>query len=220
MHDDDAIRFVMGVGAVYLICPNSPDEIVIAKLVIAEARKTGVEHLVYHSVLHPQTEKMNHHWQKLRVEEMILESGLPFSILQPAPYMQNLLSGWTSIVEEGILRVPYSVHSKFSFVDLEDIAEAAKIVLTEPNHKNAIYELAGPSPMSHVEVAEIFSRALNRSVRAEEEEIKAWRSRSDQDTGISKYALETLIRMFEYYTQWGLMEIEYVKWILKQSLYP
>ena len=49
-----------------------------------------------------------------------------------------------------ILSIP-----KFSFVDLEDIAEAAKIVLTEPNHINAIYELAGTLPLSHVEVAEI-----------------------------------------------------------------
>ncbi len=63
----------------------------IGKLVIDEARKAGVKHFVYHSVLHPQTEKMNHHWQKMHVEEMIFESGLPFTILQPAPYMQNLL---------------------------------------------------------------------------------------------------------------------------------
>ena len=74
-----------------------------------------MEHFVYHSVLHPQTEKMNHHWQKMRVEEMIFESGLPFTILQPAPYMQNLLAGWKSIVEDGVLRVPYSVDSEIQF---------------------------------------------------------------------------------------------------------
>jgi hypothetical protein len=34
--------------------------------------------LVYHSVLHPQTEQMPHHWHKLRVEEMLLESRLPW----------------------------------------------------------------------------------------------------------------------------------------------
>src|SRR5258705_2483708 len=166
MHDESAIRSVMqGVRSVYHICPNmNPDEVSIGKLVISEARKVGVEHFVYHSVLHPQTEKMNHHWQKLRVEEMIFESGLPFTILQPAPYMQNLLAGWKSIVEDGVLRVPYSVNSKFSFVDLEDIAEAAKMVLTEPNQANATYELAGTQPMSHVEVADILSRVLNRDV--------------------------------------------------------
>src|SRR5688572_12972621 len=153
MGDATAIRSGMrDVRAVYHICPNmSPDETVIGNLVISAARNAGVEHFVYHSVLHPQTEKMNHHWQKMRVEEMIFESGLPFTILQPAPYMQNLLSGWKRIVEDGILRVPYSIHSKFSFIDLEDLAEAAKVVLTELNHQNATYELAGTLPMSHVE---------------------------------------------------------------------
>ena len=217
MRDDDAIRFVMqGVRAVYHICPNmSPDEMAIGKLVVGEARKAGVEHFVYHSVLHPQTEKMNHHWQKMHVEEMIFESGLPFTILQPAPYMQNLLAGWKSIVEEGVLRVPYSVYSKFSFVDLEDVAVAAKIVLTEPNHINATYELVGTSPLSHVEVAEILSRVLNRDVRAEKEEISDWKLRSN---GLSEYAVENLIRMFEYYDQWGLMgNPNVLRWLLKRE---
>jgi NAD(P)H dehydrogenase (quinone) len=207
MRDESSVRSAMeGMRAVYHLCPNmSPDETVIGNSVIRAARIAGVEHFVYHSVLHPQTEKMNHHWQKLRVEEMIFESEMPFTILQPAPYMQNILASWKSIVEEGVLRVPYSVHSKFSFIDLEDLAEAAKVVLTEPNHKNAIYELAGTPPMSHIEVAEACRRVLNRDIRAEKEEIRDWSLRAEQNPGMSKYAMENLIKMFEYYDQWGLV---------------
>jgi uncharacterized protein YbjT (DUF2867 family) len=166
LHDESAIRSAMqGARSVYHICPNvNPDEFVIDKRVIDEAQKVGVGHFAHHSVLHPQTEKMNHHWQKLRVEEMIFESGLPFTVLQPAPCMQNLLAGWKSSVEEDVLRVPYSVYSKFSFVDPEDVAEDAKIVSTEPSHLNAIYELVGTPPMSHVEVWET-SRERNEHVR-------------------------------------------------------
>ena len=124
LRDESAIRSAMqSVRAVYHICPNmNPDEVAIGESVINAARENGVEHFVYHSVLHPQTEKMNHHWQKLRVEEMLLESSLPFTILQPAPYMQNLLAGWNSVMEEGVLRVPYSVYAKFSFIDLDSTA--------------------------------------------------------------------------------------------------
>jgi len=217
MGDAAAIRSGMrDVRAVYHICPNmSPDETVIGNLVISAARESGVEHFVYHSVLHPQVEKMTHHWQKMRVEEMIFESGLPFTILQPAPYMQNLLAGWKSIIAVGVLRVPYSVDSKFSFVDLEDIAEAAKIILTEPNHKNAIYELAGTLPMSHMDVAESFGRVLNRNILAEKEEIRDWRLRTK---GMSEYAVENLVKMFEYYDQWGLVgNPNVLRWILKRE---
>ena len=217
MGDATAIRSGMrDVRAVYHICPNmSPDETVIGNLVISAARESGVEHFVYHSVLHPQVEKMTHHWQKMRVEEMIFESGLPFTILQPAPYMQNLLGGWKSIIEVGVLCVPYSVDSKFSFVDLEDIAEAAKIILTQANHKNAIYELAGTLPMSHMEVAESFSRVLNSNVQAEKEEIRDWMFRTK---GMSEYAVENLVKMFEYYDQWGLVgNPNVLRWILKRE---
>ena len=61
---------------------------------IRAAQSAGVERFVYHSVLHPQVEIMAHHWQKMRVEEQLFESGLSFTILQPAAYMQNVLAGW------------------------------------------------------------------------------------------------------------------------------
>jgi len=219
MRDEFAIDNAMqGARNVYHICPNmSPDEVKIGKVVITSGREAGVEHFVYHSVLHPQTEKMNHHWQKLRVEEMIFETGLPFTILQPAPYMQNLLAGWKSIVEDGVLRIPYSVDSKFSFVDLEDVAEVAKVVLTEPNHTNATCELVGTVPMSHVEVAEILSRVLNRDVHAEKEEIEDAAQRL-RVQGLNEYALENLVDMFKYYDQWGLTgNPNILRWILKRE---
>ncbi|MBX3038751.1 MAG: NmrA family NAD(P)-binding protein [Anaerolineales bacterium] len=204
------------IRAIYHICPNmNPHEVHIGKIMFDIAKQNGVEHFVYHSVLHPQIEIMNHHWQKMRVEEMIFESGIPFTILQPAPYMQNLLANWKSIVENGILKVPYSIESKFSFIDLENLAEVAKIVLTEPNHKNAIYELSGTMPMSHIEVAEIFSKVLEREVKAEKMEIRDWRLGV---TGSSEYALENLVRMFEYYNKWGLAgNSNVLKWILKRE---
>jgi len=217
LRDEAAIRSAMqSARAVYHVCPNmSPDEKVIGNLVIGAARTSGVEHFVYHSVLHPQMEKMNHHWQKLRVEEMIFESGIPFTILQPAPYMQNLLAGWKSVIVDGVLRVPYSVDSKFSFVDLEDVAEAAKVVLTQSNHINAIYELSGTMPVSHVEVAEILTQALGGAIRVETEDIESWKLRA---RGMSKFAIENLVRMFEYYDQWGLMgNPNVLRWLLNRE---
>lgn len=219
LRDEVAIRAAMhGVKALYHICSNmNPAEAEIGGLLIGAARESDVEHFVYHSVLHPQTEMMNHHWQKLHVEEAILESGLAFTILQPAPYMQNLLGGWHSIVEDGILRVPYAVDSRFSFVDLEDVAEAARIVLTEPGHKYATYELAGTSPISHVEVTAIFNQVLNETFHAEQLEIQAWRSRAER-SGMSAYAVENLSKMFEYYDKWGLAgNPNVLRWVLKRE---
>jgi uncharacterized protein YbjT (DUF2867 family) len=96
-------RAVQDVRAVYHICPNvSPDEIAIGQIAIAAAQSAGVEHFVFHSVLNPQTEAMPHHWKKLRVEELLVESSLPYTILQPAAYMQNIIAHWERIQSEGI----------------------------------------------------------------------------------------------------------------------
>ena len=115
-----------GIDALYLICPNMyPREFQVGRLALQAARRAGVERFVYHSVLHPQTEEMPHHWQKLRVEEEIFRSGLPFTILQPCAYMQNLLAYREQIAATGRYAVPYSVHARFALVDLADVAQAA-----------------------------------------------------------------------------------------------
>ncbi|MEK7784500.1 MAG: NmrA family NAD(P)-binding protein [Chloroflexota bacterium] len=188
VRDESAVRRAMeGARAVYHICPNvNPEEQRIGELVIGAAQATGVEHFVFHSVLHPQAEAMPHHWNKLRVEEALFESGLPFTILQPTAYMQNILAGGQSIVEDGVFRVPYPVETKLSLVDLEDVAEAAATVLTESNHADAAYELVGAPPMTQVEVADVLGQGLGRPVRAEAQSVETWEERA-RASGMGDY---------------------------------
>jgi uncharacterized protein YbjT (DUF2867 family) len=192
-----------GARAVYHICPNvSPDEVAIGQVAIAAARSAGVKHFVYHSVLHPQVEAMPHHWQKLRVEEKLFESGLSCTILQPAIYMQNVLAHWDQIVEQGVYPVPYAVETRLGMVDLEDVAEAAAAVLTEPGHAGAIYELAGAEVLSQAEVATILGQQLRRPVRAETVSLETWERRA-RESGLGDYQVETLVKMFRYYERYG-----------------
>ncbi len=193
-----------GMLAIYHICPNMhPDEAALGGTVIAAARSAGVERLVYHSVLHPQTEAMPHHWQKLRVEEQLLESGLSYTILQPAAYMQNVLAYWNQIVDQGIYPVLYAVETRLGMVDLEDVAEVAALVLTEPGHVGATYELAGAESLTQTEVAAILSQRLGRPVRAQAVPLDEW-ERKARASGMSDYAVETLLKMFHYYDRFGL----------------
>jgi uncharacterized protein YbjT (DUF2867 family) len=179
-------RAAEGIRAVYHICPNlHPDEVDIGRAVIAAAREAGAEHFVLHSVLHPRTEQMPHHRNRLRVEEAPLVSGLDFTVLQVAAYMQNLLSAWKLITDEGILRNPYPVETRLSLVDLEDVAEAAALVLTQPGHGGGTYELAGTPPLTQTEVAAGFSDALGRPMRAVAEPIEAWELRAHSEPGRS-----------------------------------
>jgi uncharacterized protein YbjT (DUF2867 family) len=201
--------------AVYHICPNmSPNEIEIGQLALDTARAAGVEHFVYHSVLHPQTEAMPHHWQKLRVEESILESGLPFTILQPAAYMQNVLAYRDRIVKEGVYAVPYAVETRLSMVDLEDVAAVVALVLAGPDHAGATYELAAAELLSQVQVADVLERHLGRPVRAQAVPLVRWEGQA-RASGLGGTQIQSLLQMFRYYERYGFRgNANVLKWLL------
>jgi len=87
-------------------------------------------------------------------------------------------------------------------VDLEDVAAAAAVVLTEPGHVGATYELGGTEVLSQIEVVAILGQQLGRPVRAEVVPLEAWRRRA-RASGLSDYQVETLVRMFRYYERYG-----------------
>jgi len=208
-------RAMRGIGAVYHICPNMhPRESEIGRLAVTSARELGVKHFVYHSVLHPQTEKMPHHWQKMRIEEMIFESGLDFTVLQPAPYMQNILAGREMILKKSFYYVPYPVETSLSLVDLPDLGEAAAVVLTEPGHKGAVYEIVGTEALSQLEIASVLGETLKQKVEAEEISLESWRDQAEKN-GMDPYQVDTLLKMFEYYARYGLEgNSNVLRWLL------
>jgi uncharacterized protein YbjT (DUF2867 family) len=201
---DEAVleQAMVGVRAVYLICPNMyPDELAIGERVIAAAQHHSIQHLVYHSVLHPQTQAMPHHWQKNQMEEKLFASGIPYTILQPTAYMQNILAGWQRIIGQGIFANPYPVNTRLSLVNLHDVAEVVARVLTEPGHLYATYELVGTRPHTQTEVANILSQQVGHPVQAQATSLAEWQATT---SNLSPYALDTLLKMFHYYGRYGL----------------
>lgn len=206
------------IEAIYLICPNMyPREVEVGRLAVKAARLAGVKRIVYHSVLHPQTEEMPHHWQKLRVEEEIFRGGLPFTILQPCAYMQNVLGYLEDIATQGKYVVPYNIRARFSLVDLADVALAAARVLTESGHDGAIYELAGPENLSSEEIALTLGDRLGSPVDAIQISIEAWES-SVSSSGMLTGTVRALAAMFRYYDSYGLIgNGNVLGWLLDRS---
>ena len=188
-----------GMRAVYHISPNvHPAESEIGRNGITAASAAGLPHFVMHSVLHPHTQAMQHHWNKLLVEEQLIHSDMGFTILQPASYMQNVRGVWASVVE-GHYPVPYPTDVRFSPVDLKDVAHLAAEILSSPGHEGAIYELAGPELMTPVQMAHRMSEELGRPVEAVEISRGQWR----QDAQLDPDRAEILLTMFGYYAEHG-----------------
>lgn len=200
----DLARAYAGTRAVYHICSNmNPEEVQIGQMAIAAARTAGLQHFVYHSVLHPQVKVMPHHWNKLQVEALLFESGLAYTIMQPAAYMQNVLGYLPKILAEGVYAVPYSNTAQFSLVDLEDVAQAvARVIHQSGKHHGAIYECCGTQLLSNSQVASLVGAVIGRDVKAVALDRNEWELNA-RAQGMSEYAVETLLNMFEYYDQFG-----------------
>jgi NAD(P)H dehydrogenase (quinone) len=194
------------VSHIYHIGPNlHPNEVRIGQLMIAAARAIGNCRVVYHSVIHPQIREMPHHWRKLKVENILFDSGLPFTVLQPTAYMQNLLTYLSAIQNDGILPVPYPAATSLSLVDLHDVAAVAAKVLTEHGqHRYATYELVGTEPLSQTAVADTFSQILHRPIEVRPVSLATVAGPGAGQQAWAKQTAATAVAMFAYYAASGM----------------
>lgn len=170
--------------------------------VIAAAGRAGVERLVYHSVLHAPTPAMPHHWRKARVEMLLRDSPLTWTILQPAMYVQTALAFLSP--DRTALTPGFDVGRLFSPIDLADLGEATARVLDEPGHDYATYELAGSERLSFDDMAGIIAEATKRPVaaRALDPELVL---RQAEQRGFAGTALDELRLMMAHYDRHGLV---------------
>ena len=162
--DADVARAMQGVASVMHIPPRfREDEAKIGLRVLKAAVDAKVGHFVFSSVFHPQMRDMDHHFNKLVVEEALIDSGLAFTILQPAMFMQNIRLEWPGIRDRGVYLRPYSPDQRMAMIDTEDYGEAAARVLTEPGYRGGIFELAGPDQLTTAEMAEGHRRGMGQA---------------------------------------------------------
>ena len=97
------------------------------------------------------------------VEQALVASGLPWTILRPNFYLQNFLRQ-PSIRAAGEFSFPL-INAPISFIDIGDIARVAARVLTTDGHDGRVHDLTGPKALTYAEAAEVFSDVLGRPVR-------------------------------------------------------
>ncbi|MBJ7451661.1 MAG: NmrA family NAD(P)-binding protein [Blastococcus sp.] len=162
-------RLLDGATAFHLVWPQfHPEEAEGSAALFAEARRAGVGRVVFHSVLRPQTRVLPHHAAKDRAEEALESSGVPWRVLQPCAYAQDLDAELPRIARTGVLRSLSGLRTAQSLVDVEDVAEAAAVLLTEDGLDGGTFEAAGPEPLTAPRIAELVGERLGREVVADD----------------------------------------------------
>lgn len=152
---------VAGATAVYMVPPTVPGP---AHEFVAMAEAAGVQRLVLLSGRAADTWGDSPFGRDMRwAEDAVRGSALEWTILRSNNFAQNFDEElWHAPLAAGELALPADAVPE-PFVDLEDLADAAVTVLTEPvPHAGRIYELSGPRALTFGEAVELISRASGR----------------------------------------------------------
>jgi uncharacterized protein YbjT (DUF2867 family) len=151
-----------GIGGLLLMAPPlDPNAPALLRPVVAHAKGAGVQHIVFISAF-----GVNHNEQApLRiVEHIVMDAGVPHTILRPNFFMENFSEGFLAGGIKGQNGIFLAAgDGKTSFISVRDVAAAALAAFRTPLVGREL-DLTGPEALDHSEAAKIISEASGRPV--------------------------------------------------------
>lgn len=137
------------------------------RAVVEAARRAGVAHLVYTSLLHADRSPLGLAAEHVATEALISASGLPHTLLRNGWYTENYLASVPAALQHGAF-IGSAGEGRIASAARADYAAAAAAVLTRPASSSAaastVLELAGDSSYTLAELAAELSRRSGRSI--------------------------------------------------------
>ena len=191
-----------GVERVFLITPLDRDETQQGIEAVDAAVAAGVKRIVYLSVHRADAgARIPHFASKLPIEGVIQSSGVAYTILRPNNFYQNDL-GILDAIRAGFYPQPLGgvgLHR----VDVQDIAEAAAIALTETGHSGRTYSIVGPEAFTAEQTAAVYARHLGKPVVYTGDDLKAFSAA--MNGAMPAWMLRDLVIMYDHFQHEGLL---------------
>ncbi len=166
-----------GVDKAFLISGDNPRIAELHGNFVEAARRADVGRIVRMSILvamMPDSPLVLSKWHG-EADRHVIDSGIPYTILQPAYFMQNVLMSAASIASDGIIYGAMG-DGKVGVIDTRDIIDVAATILTSDGHQGQSYVLTGPEALSMADIAAKLSAALSKEVKyvnASQDDTKA-----------------------------------------------
>ena len=160
---DDAFE---GVDVLWLLTPASALEPSMGSNAVNAARKAKVKHIVRNSAIKAAHDAPNRNGRlHAQVEDAVKASGIPWTILRPHYYMQNLLSSAGSVASDGMLYMNMG-EARVGMIDARDVGVLAARVIQDPRpHAGKTYSPTGPQSTTMQVAAETLAHVLGKPVR-------------------------------------------------------
>jgi uncharacterized protein YbjT (DUF2867 family) len=152
------------VSAVYFVTWNGPSALQQSRNLLAAITKSGrAPHIVRLSGYGtPQSRIIS---ELTQCEADLKASGLPWTILEPTFFMQNLLMAAETVREQGAVYFDWGA-GRAGMIDLRDVVDCAVAVLTGQAGavEGETFVLTGPAAIGFADVAATLSRLTGRPV--------------------------------------------------------
>jgi uncharacterized protein YbjT (DUF2867 family) len=201
-------KALKNVDKLFFLSRDSPIMTELASNVITEAKNAGIKHIVRLSAkgadVKAESPSLRLHRQ---VEEIIEESGIPYTILRPNEFMQNFINlHGPSIRSNNAFHMAVG-DARVSIIDVRDIAAVAVKTLTEDvnndRHKSKVYTLTGPEALSYYQIAEILSGITGRKISYVNLSEGDFR-RSLKEAGVDDWFIYVVLFMLDSYYRKGI----------------
>ncbi|MCK5406043.1 MAG: SDR family oxidoreductase [Candidatus Krumholzibacteria bacterium] len=129
------------------------------------AKACGVQHFVYTSISSEASPRAVLVLVKRQIERAVRESGMTWTILQPAAFMETWFSpmaGWE--VEKGRVRLVGPGTAKFNPVSLGDVASFAVLGANRSDLERRVISIGGSDVVSPLGAVRIFEEASGRKL--------------------------------------------------------
>lgn len=155
-----------GIDTLFLLLPLQENMAQLARNAIAAAKHAGVRHIVRSSGAgaDPASPFAIGRVQG-EIDQLVMASGLGWTITRPANFMQNYLSYFAGMVRDGAVYLAHG-DAAIAFVDTRDMAEANAVILQAPDaHRGRIYTLTGGQAVTNAQAVALIGEATGRPVQ-------------------------------------------------------
>jgi uncharacterized protein YbjT (DUF2867 family) len=130
---------------------------------IATCKEQGVKHIVFLSVQGVERSRIIPHY---KIEQLIVNSNIPYTFLRPAYFMQNFLTTLRGdLVLKKRIYLPAG-NAAFTLIDVRDIGLVSANILTKiSEHRNKSYELTSKEKLTFSEMARTLSYKLKIDIQ-------------------------------------------------------
>jgi uncharacterized protein YbjT (DUF2867 family) len=201
-------KALKNVDKLFFLSHDSPIMTELASSVISAAKNAGIRHIVRLSAkgadVKAESPSLIMHRQ---VEEIIEESGIPYTFLRPNEFMQNFINLHSHSIKNNNAFHMAVGDARVSIIDVRDIAAVAVKTLTEDvnndRHKSKVYTLTGPEALSYYQIAEILSGITGRKISYVNLSEGDFR-RSLKEAGVDDWFIYVVLFMLDSYYRKGI----------------